>query len=194
MVKFETNSTDNVSIGKGAEGGYAWIAPKGTVVPTDNTSEWGAGFKVIGYINEDGVSFADSADSDDINDMSGDVIGTTAGAVEKTITFFAAEIKKTTLAMQYGDANVTDVDGLITVHDKGLTDQEVILGFDFVYKAGRKERYIAHICKLSELGEYVVNYQELAGREYTYKCLKDAATGDYVTRYIDSTETEAAGE
>lgn len=189
---YKKNSTDNVSVGKGADGGYAFIAPTGTTLPTDNKTALDVAFKVIGYINEDGVTFEDSADSENINDMNGDAIAASAGAVEKNITFFAAELKKTTLDMQYGSANVTDEEGVIEVHDKGVNDEQVILVFDFVYKGGRKERCVVPAAQLSELGERVMNYQELSGREYTYKCFKDATLGDYMVRYIDSTETEAA--
>lgn len=33
-----TNNTANVSVGKGKSGGYFFLAPAGTTLPTDNTT------------------------------------------------------------------------------------------------------------------------------------------------------------
>lgn len=186
------NSTANVSVGKGAVGGYAFYAPYGTTLPTDNSTELDAGFRNLGFINEDGVTFEDESDSESLSDMNGDSIATTSGAINKTFTFFAAEVKADTLKFQYGDANVTDTGGMITAHDKGPNDALYSMVFDFRLKGGRKERCVVPCCTQSELGELVYNYQELVGREFTMAAQLDATLGDYYVRYIDSTETEKA--
>lgn len=192
MAATAKNSTANVSVGKGAVGGYAFYAPYGTTLPTTNSEELDTAFRNIGYINEDGVTFTDESDSESIPDMNGDSIVTTAGAIEKTFTFFAAETKADTLKLQYGDANVTDATGTITVHDKGPNTGLYSVVFDFRLKDGRKERCIVPCSSVSELGDLVYNYQELVGREITMAASLDATLGDYYVRYIDSTETKAA--
>lgn len=186
------NSTANVSVGKGAVGGYAFYAPYGATLPTDNKAALDEAFRNIGFINEDGVTFEDESDSESKPDMNGDSIATTSGAITKTFTFFAAEMKADTLKLQYGDANVTDEGGVIEVHDKGPNDAQYSFVFDFRLKDGRKERCVVPCATLSELGELVYNYQELVGREFTMAAQLDATLGDYYVRYIDSTETEAA--
>ena len=72
MAEATTNQTANVSIGKGAAGAYAWIAPYGTELPTDNTTALATGYKVLGFIDENGVTFSDATSPTDYNDMSGD--------------------------------------------------------------------------------------------------------------------------
>lgn len=186
-----SNNTSNVSVGKGAVGGYAYYAPYGTTLPTDNTTQLDAAFRNIGYINEDGVTFTDESDSESIPDMNGDSIVTTSGAITKTFTFFAAEVKADTLKLQYGDANVTDATGTVTVHDKGPNNGQYSVVFEFRLKDGRKERCIVPSATVSELGDLVYNYSELVGREITMAASLDATLGDYYVRYIDSTETEA---
>lgn len=185
-----SNNTSNVSVGKGAVGGYAYYAPYGTTLPTDNTTQLDAAFRNIGYINEDGVTFTDESDSESIPDMNGDSIVTTSGAITKTFTFFAAEVKADTLKLQYGDANVTDASGTVTVHDKGPNNGQYSVVFEFRLKDGRKERCIVPSATVSELGDLVYNYSELVGREITMAASLDATLGDYYVRYIDSTETE----
>lgn len=187
-----SNNTSNVSVGKGAVGGYAYYAPYGTTLPTDNTTTLDEAFRNIGYINEDGVTFTDESDSESIPDMNGDSIVTTSGAITKTFTFFAAEVKEDTLKLQYGDANVTDATGTVTVHDKGPNNGQYSVVFEFRLKDGRKERCIVPSATVSELGDLVYNYSELVGREITMAASLDAKLGDYYVRYIDSTETEAA--
>lgn len=187
-----SNNTSNVSVGKGAVGGYAYYAPYGTTLPTDNTTQLDEAFRNIGYINEDGVTFTDESDSESIPDMNGDSIVTTSGAITKTFTFFAAEVKADTLKLQYGDANVTDATGTVTVHDKGPNNGQYSVVFEFRLKDGRKERCIVPSATVSELGDLVYNYSELVGREITMAASLDATLGDYYVRYIDSTETEEA--
>ena len=192
MAEATTNQTGNVSVGKGSEGAYAWVAPYGTELPTDNTATLNEAFNVLGFISEDGVTFSDSFDSTTHSDMNGDTVASSAGAVEKTAAFMWIELKKTTLDLMYGAANVTDEGGVIEYTDKGPDQTLWSIVFDFVLGGSRKWRVVVPQCKLSELGDMVVNYQELIGRETTMGVLYDSAVGGYYKGYLDSTETEAA--
>lgn len=192
MAAATTNQTGNVSVGKGASGAYAWIAPYGTALPTDNETAPGSGFNVLGFINEDGVTFADSFDATTHNDMSGDAIATSNGAVEKTAAFTWVELKNATLELIYGAANVEDASGTITYTDKGPNQSLYSIVFDFVLGDDRKWRVVVPQCKLGSLGDMTVNYQTLIGRETTMNVLYDAEVEGYYKSYLDSTETAAA--
>lgn len=191
MAEATTNQTGNVSVGKGSEGAYAWIAPYGTDLPTDNTTAPGSGFKVIGFISEDGITFSDSFDSTTHNDMNGDSIATSTGAIEKTAAFTWVELKKSTLELVYGADNVTDENGKIEYTDKGPDQTLWSMVFDFVLGGSRKWRVVVPQCKLNEIGDMAINYQELVGRESTMGVLYDSKVGGYYKGYLDSTETEA---
>lgn len=183
------NKTENVSVGKGIQGGYFFAAPAGTTLPTDNSTALSEAFLNIGFLGEDGVSFSDSSDTTNYFDMNGDTVEISNGSIEKSFTVTPLEIKKDQLALLYGASNVTDANGVITVHDKGPNDSQYVVVFEFLLKNGRKWRRIVPVCKLGELGDMSVNFSELVGREVTMSALKDAATGDYYIDYIDSTET-----
>lgn len=187
------NNTENVSSGKGVEGGYMFVAPSGSTMPTDNASALDAAFLNMGYLGDDGITFSDSSDSESFYDLNGDTIATSSGSIEKTFTVVFREIKADTLAVIYGEDNVTDESGTITVHDKGPNDTTYAVVFELLLKDGRKWRRCASNVKLGELGDQTVVYSDLVGREVTMSVLKDADSGDYWTDYIDSTETTAIG-
>ena len=192
MAEAKTNQTGNVSVGKGAAGAYAWIAPYGTALPTDNTTPISTtGYKVLGFIDENGVTFADSTSPTDYNDMSGNAIATTPGAVTKTASFVPVELKKSTLDIIYGAANVEDAEGVIEYTDKGPDQTLWTIVFDFVLGADRKWRVVVPQCRLKEMADLTINYQTLVGRQNTMAVLYDSTIQGYYKGYLDSTETEA---
>lgn len=186
------NNTANVSVGKGKSGGYFFLAPSGTTLPTDNSTTLDAAFLNMGFLGDDGAVFSDSSSTDTYYDLNGDSIETSNGEIEKTFTVTFREIKKDSLAVINGTANVTDTEGKLTVHDKGPNDATYVGVFEFLLKNGRKWRRVVPQCKPGELGDMTIVYNELVGREITMAALLDATTGDYYIDYYDSTETEAA--
>lgn len=185
------NNTKNVSVGKGVAGGYMFVAPTGTALPTDNSTVLDAAYLNVGYLGDDGITFSDSSETDSFFDLNGDTIETSNGSIEKSFTVTLREIKKDSLAILYGSSNVTDADGKLTAHDKGPNDASYVVVFELLLKNGRKWRRVGPQCKLGELGDMNVVYSDLVGREITMSVLKDATTGDYWTDYYDSTESTA---
>lgn len=188
------NSTANVSYGKFLSGGYFFLAPSGTTLPTDNTTTLDAAFLNMGFLGDDGVNFSDSSSTETAYDANGDSIATSQGEIEKTFTVTFREIKKDSLAVLYGSANVTDADGKLTVHDKGPNDATYVGVFEIRLKDGRKWRRVVPQCQPGELGDQTIVYNELVGRELTMAALLDSTSGSYYIDYIDSTETTAGGE
>lgn len=186
------NSTANVSYGKFLSGGYFFLAPSGTTLPTDNTTPLDAAFLNMGFLGDDGVNFSDSSSTENAYDANGDSIATSQGEIEKTFTVTFREIKKDSLAVLYGSANVTDANGKLTVHDKGPNDATYVGVFEIRLKDGRKWRRVVPQCQPGELGDQTIVYNELVGRELTMAALLDSTSGSYYIDYIDSTETEAA--
>lgn len=169
-----------------------YVAPVGTTLPTGLSSTLDPAFLNMGYLGDDGIVFADSADVETYQDMNGDTIDTGAGAVEKTATVTLREIKKDTIAFVRGSANVTDVDGLITAKDTGPSDDNWSVVWELLLKNGRKWRRVAESVKLGELDDMTVVYNELVGRAVSLNVTKGTTTGAYYVDYIESTETEAS--
>ena len=55
------NDSTNVSFGKFKVGGYAYVAPVGTALPTDSESALDPAFQLIGYLSEDGIIIVTAA-------------------------------------------------------------------------------------------------------------------------------------
>lgn len=183
------NSTANVSYGKFKSGGYFFLAPSGTGLPTDNKSVLDEAFVNMGFLSDDGVNFSDSSSTENAYDANGDSIATSNGDIEKTFTVTFREIKSDSLKVLYGSENVTDEGGTITVHDKGPNASTYVGVFEILLKDGRKWRRVIPQCQPGELGDQTIAYNELVGREVTMTALLDSTTGSYYIDYIDSTET-----
>lgn len=183
------NNTANVSYGKFKSGGYFFLAPSSTNLPTDNSTALDTAFLNMGFLSDDGVNFSDSSSTENAFDANGDSIATSTGEIEKTFTVVFREIKADNLKVLYGPENVTDEGGTITVHDKGPNATTYVGVLEILLKDGRKWRRVIPQCQPGELGDQTIAYNELVGREVTMTALLDATTGDYYTDYIDSTET-----
>jgi hypothetical protein len=191
MTAATTNNTENVSSAKGVKGGYIFRAPLGTTLPTDITTPLDPAFKVLGFISEDGYTETLETDSEDITDMNGDLMDSPQTSRVESAQFTLAEIKAETLKVQYGDDNVTDENGIISVKHNGdsVTTSSYVL--ELVLKNGRRWRKVVPAGQSSELDDLTIAVGELCARAITMKYLTDA-DGNTCYDYYESTETEAA--
>lgn len=191
MAESTTNNQANVSAGKGVKGGYIFSAPVGTILPTDIETELDPAFKCLGFISEDGYVETVEEDSNDIVDLNGDLMDSSNSNRVESAQFTLAEIKAETLKRQYGENNVTDEDGIITVHHNSDSHSVFAYVLELVLKNGRRWRKVIPQGQSSELDDLTVASSELCQRALTMKYLTDEA-GNTCYDYIESTETEAA--
>lgn len=186
-----SNNTDNVSSAKGVKGGYIFRAPAGTELPTDIKTALDPAFKVLGFISEDGYVESLETDSEDIVDMNGDLMDSPQTSRVESAQFTLAEIKAETLKVQYGDDNVTDADGIITVEHNGDSVTTSAYVLELILKNGRRWRKVVPKGQSSELDDLTIAVGELCARAITIKYLTDDQ-GNTCYDYFESTETEAA--
>lgn len=191
MAESNTNNQANVSSAKGVKGGYIFSAPAGTSLPTDIKTQLDPAFKCLGFISEDGYVESINEDDDDINDMNGDVMDSTNSKRVESAQLTFAEIKAATLKRQYGDANVTDENGLITVKHNADSHDVFAYVLELVLKNGRRWRKVVPKGKSSELDDLTIASSELCQRALTMKYLTDEQ-GNTCYDYYESTETQAA--
>ena len=182
------NNTDNVSSAKGVKGGYIFRAPVGTTLPTDIKTTLDPAFKVLGYISEDGYVETLETDSEDIVDMNGDLMDSPQTSRVESAQLTLAEIKAETLKVQYGEDNVTDENGIITVKHNGDSSDTWPLVLELVLKDGRRWRTVIPLAQSSELDDLKLAVGELAARALTVKYLTDES-GNTCYDYIQSTES-----
>ena len=191
MPESNKNNQDNVSAGKGVKGGYIFSAPTGTTLPTDIETSLDPAFKCLGFISEDGYVETVEEDSEDMVDMNGDLMdSSTSNRVESAQVTFA-EIKSETLKRQYGENNVTDVNGLITVKHNSDSHPVFVYVLELVLKNNRRWRKVVPQGQSSELDDLTIASSELCQRALTFKYLTDEQ-GNTCYDYIESTETDKA--
>ena len=186
------NNTANVSYGKFKSGGYFFVAPYGTPLPTDNTTDLNEAFVNMGFMGDDGFVFDNSVTTNTAQDANGDTIASDSAAPTKTMTTTFREIKAASMKVVYGSDNVTDADGLLTIHDKGPNNETLSAVIEILLKDGRKDRKVIEQCSPNQLGSESVVYSSLVGKPLTWSIMKGKTTGDYITDYVDSTETDKA--
>lgn len=191
MAETNTNNQANVSAGKGVKGGYIFSAPVGTALPTDIKSKLDPAFRCLGFISEDGYVETIDEDSDDLVDMNGDIMDSTNGTRVESAQFTLAEIKADALKRQYGERNVTDENGVISVKHNSDSHDSFSYVLELVLKNGRRWRKVVPAGKSSELDDLTIASSELCQRALTMKYLTDDA-GNTCYDYYESTETIAA--
>ena len=189
MAESTTNNAANVSAGKGVKGGYIYSAPVGTTLPTDIKTTLDPAFKCLGFISEDGYVETLEEDSEDIVDMNGDLMDSSNSNRVESAQFTLAEIKAETLKRQYGENNVTDEAGMISVKHNSDSHPTFCYVLELVLKNGRRWRKVVPQAQSSELDDLTIASSELCQRALTMKYLTDE-DGNTGYDYFESTETE----
>ena len=190
-AKATKNNQENVSAAKGIKGGYIFSAPVGTTLPVkavSQASELDPGFSVLGFISKDGYVESVSEDSNDLVDMNGDLMDSNNSNRVETAQLTLAEIKADTLKRQYGESNVTDEGGLITVKHNSDSHPTFAYVLLMQLKNGRKWTKVVPMGQSSELDDLTISSSELCQRALTLKYLTDS-NGNTCYDYIESTET-----
>lgn len=180
------NTAANVSTGKGQIGGYAFIAPTTATMPTDATTALDGSFLGLGFISEDGITNSTERDTEDIVDMNGNkVLAVQTGHSETFQQTFIEALNINVLKAVYGDSNVTEANGAISISVNGDEPAEKAFVFELIMLDGKKKRMVIPRGKITEIGDVVYRASEAIGYDVTIEALPDA-TGEKHHEYISA--------
>ena len=170
--------TTQVTAGKPAVGGHVWRAPIGTTLPATAIATLDQAFVDMGYISEDGVTNANSPESNIVNAWGGTPVLVTQTSKADTYQMtFISVMNPEVLKMRYGDDNVTGTTvttGIaVTANAKELTDYIYVI--DMIAKGNVAHRVVIPCAHPSEFGDIVYNDSDPVGYDTTLNCTADAS-------------------
>lgn len=189
-------SSANVTFSKpgtsAKKSGYIWVAPLGTAIPTDATTELGPAFVGLGYLSEDGLTEPASFEpGDDIVAAGGDTVAQADPTFSKTWTGTCIEaLNEDLLKVAYGSTNVTvkpaaaEADGSITVKEQAGDIEHHVIVIDEMLKGGRKRRNVMADATFLITGDISHVHTALVNFEFTitaYPTADQPAQTQYIT-------------
>lgn len=168
------NST-NVTVGKPKVSGAVSVAPKGTTMPTDASSELAVAFKSLGYVSEDGVVNTNSPESGDIKAWGGDTVLTYLSSKTDTFKFKLIEaLNMDVLKTVYGADNVEGTLGTgVTIKANSLSNDSYAWVIDTLLTGGVLKRIVIPNASITEIGDVVYKDEEAVGYELTITAVPD---------------------
>lgn len=171
--------------------GYIWVAPLGTTIPPDATTELDKAFVGLGYLSEDGLTEPASFEpGDDIVAAGGDTVAQADPTFSKTWTGTCIEaLNEDLLKVAYGSSNVTvkpagESDGSITVKEQAGDIEHHVIVIDEMLKGGRKRRNVMADATFLITGDINHVHTALVNFEFTitaYPTADHPAQTQYIT-------------
>ena len=188
------NSSSNVSVGKPKIGGAIYVASVGTDLPVSAVATLDEDFKGLGYVSEDGVTNADSRESEEITAWGGDVVATPQTSRSDAFSFTLIECMNVdVLKFVYGSDNVSGAlaTGItIAANSKPQVDVSVVI--DMILNGDVLKRIVLPVASISEVGEITYVDNEPIGYETTVSCKPDS-TGNTHYEYIQTKPAPTPG-
>lgn len=173
----------NVVASKPKAGGCVYSAPLGTPLPTDASSELNQAFVSLGYISDAGVVEGFEDASQDVAAFGGDIVMTVQTSHKVTQKFTPIERNVVALKETFGDDNVKEQSGKITISVNAKERAARCYVFEYILSDGRIERDVVPVGKVTEIGDITYADASPVANEITITDFPDAS-GNKEYKYI----------
>ncbi|WP_306365440.1 hypothetical protein [Nocardia sp. CC227C] len=162
-------------------------APLGTALPTDAATALAVDYLDHGYLGEEGLVITTTRDTTDHKAFGGDTVATTQDNYDWMVKVILLEdgnlnVLKTT----FGDDNVTDSGGLITVKHNRIRLPRSVFVLDTIGDNGVLKRQVIPVGQVVSVGDITLVHTDLVRYELDVKAYPNTA-GDNVIEYIEET-------
>lgn len=173
-------------------GGAVYVAPLGTTVPTDATTALPAAWKDLGWVSEDGFTNSAKRNTTKHKSFGGETVKVTQDDFEETFTFALLETSAQVLKVVYGEDNVEESDGTITVKHSSLMLPRQMFVIDFI-DGDRVGRHIILEGQITEVGDIKYVHKDLTMYELTVDTFRPAGETAGVITMIGGGSADTGG-
>ncbi len=190
------NNAKNVSAGKPKVGGAVFVAPVGTALPTNALTELDVNFKALGFVSDEGVTNANSPESENVRAWGGDVVLTPINERPDTFALTLIEaLNVEVLKFVYGPDNVKgELSTGITIEANSSERPPVAMVIDMHLNGGVSKRIVVPLATISELSEIAYNDSSAIGYGATVNAAPDPDSPKGNTHYEYIQKAAAATE
>lgn len=187
----------NVTVAKPKKGGAVFRAPLGTPLPADAKEALNEAFCSLGYISTEGVTNANSPESESVKAWGGETVYTYQKEKADTFKMTLIEaLNPEVLKAVYGDANVTGTleTGLVVTANN---DEQAECAFviDTVLRAGVLKRIVIPAAAVTAVGEVKYADESVLGYETTLTATPDEAGNTHYEYSVNKPAgTQGGGE
>lgn len=185
-----TMTASNVRIDKTISAGSVWVAPTGTALPTDTSTELDVAFQCVGYLLKGGVTNHNDRTSTNIVADGGDIVAVASSDDVDSYEFTMLETNAVSQKLIRGEDNVTTVGDLLVVKHNSTELNHYAVVVERVAN-GKKRRITAADAQCTARGD--IQYQDEDATAYpaTLTCFPDS-NGDKSIEYIETESSESS--
>lgn len=173
-----SNTVTNVSAGKPNASGAIYVSALTDTLPTDASTsiDTYTTFACLGYVSEDGLTNANSPESETIKAWGGDTVLTLQSSKEDTFSFTLIEVMNLdVLKFVYGDDNVSgSLSAGITITANSTQLEAKSLVIDMNLRDDAVKRIVIPNATVSEVGEITYSDSDAIGYACTVTTAPDS--------------------